>query len=91
VADRRLQYWSGIGHPKGHRTVEVPMRRREAKRPALAVRASYEADRLGGQLLADAFERLAPTIVRRLAPVCAPDRATPDMSIADTAVIGGRP
>ena len=51
------------------------MRRCEAKRPVLAVRVSYEADRLGGQLLADAFERLAPTIVRRLAPVCASDHA----------------
>ena len=48
------------------------MRRCEAKRPVLAVRVSYEANRLGGQLLADAFERLAPTIVRRLAPVWPP-------------------
>ena len=66
------------------------MRRREAKRPALTVRVSYEAGRLGGQLLADAFERLAPTIVRRLAPVPAPDRATADMAVADTAVRRGR-
>ena len=34
------------------------MRRCEAKRPVLAVRVSCEANRLGGQLLADAFERL---------------------------------
>jgi hypothetical protein len=65
------------------------MRRREAKRPALTVRGSHEAGRLGGQLLADAFERLAPTIVRRLAPVPAPDGAA-DMPIADTAVRRGR-
>jgi hypothetical protein len=52
---------------------------------------SYEADRLGGQLLADAFERLAPTIVRRLAPVCASDHAMPEAPIADTAVRRGRP
>jgi hypothetical protein len=65
------------------------MRRREAKRPVLAVRVSYEAGRLGGQFLADAFERLAPTIVRRLAPV--PDRATSDAPVADTAVRRGRP
>jgi len=55
------------------------------------VRVSYEADRLGGQLLADAFERLAPTIVRRLAPVCASDHAMPEAPIADTAVRRGRP
>jgi hypothetical protein len=67
------------------------MRRREAKRSTLTVRVSHEADRLGGRLLADAFERLAPTIVRRLAPVCAPDRATSEAPIADTAVMGGRP
>ena len=54
------------------------MRRCEAKRPVLAVRVSYEADRLGGQLLADAFERLAPTIM-------------PEALIADTAVRRGRP
>jgi hypothetical protein len=89
VADRRLRRWSGIGHPKGRRTVEVPMRRCEAKRPVLAVRVSYEADRLGGQLLADAFEWLAPTIVRRLAPVCASDHG--EAPIADTAVRRGRP
>jgi hypothetical protein len=71
--------------------VEAPMRRCEAKRPALAVRVSYEAGRLGGQLLADAFERLAPTIVRRLAPVPDPDRATPDVPNTDTAVRRGRP
>ena len=67
------------------------MRRREAKRPALTVRVSYEASRLSGQLLADAFEWLAPTIVRRLPCVPAPDRATPDVPIADTAVRRGRP
>jgi hypothetical protein len=67
------------------------MRRCEAKRPVLAVRVSYEADRLGGQLLADAFERLAPTIVRRLAPVCASDHAMPEAPIADTAVRRGLP
>jgi hypothetical protein len=68
------------------------MRWREAKRPVLAVRVSYEVGRLGGQLLADAFERLAPTIARRLAPVCAPDRATPEALIADTAAVRrGRP
>jgi len=67
------------------------MRRCEAKRPVLAVRVSYEADRLGGQPLADAFERLAPTIVRRLAPVCASDHAMPEALIADTAVRRGRP
>jgi hypothetical protein len=66
------------------------MRRREAKLPALTVRVSYEAGRLGGQLLADAFERLAPTIVRRLAPVPAPDRAVADTPIADIAVRRGR-
>ena len=67
------------------------MRRCEAKRPVLAVRVSYEANRLGGQLLADAFERLAPTIVRRLAPVPDPNRATPDVPITDTVVRRGRP
>ena len=67
------------------------MRRCEAKRPVLAVRVSYEADRLGEQLLADAFERLAPTIVRRLAPVCASDHAMPEAPIADTAVRRGWP
>jgi hypothetical protein len=66
------------------------MRRREAKRPALTVRVSYEAGRLGGQLLADAFERLAPTIVRRLAAVPARDGPAADMPIADTAVRRGR-
>ena len=72
--------------------MEVPMRRCEAKRPVLAVRVSHEANRLGGQLLADAFERLAPTIARRLAPVCAPDRTTPEAPIADTAAVRrGRP
>ena len=65
--------------------------RRDAKRPALTVRVSHEADRLSEQHLADAFERLAPTIVRRLAPVCAPDRATPQPPVADTAVRRGRP
>ena len=70
------------------------MRRCEAKRPVLAVRVSYEANRLGGQLLADAFERLAPTIMRRLAPVCAvcaSDHATPEAPIADTALRRGWP
>ena len=67
------------------------MRRCEAKRPVLAVRVSYEANRLGGQLLADAFERLAPTIVRRLAPGCASDHATPEAPIADTALRRGWP
>ena len=67
------------------------MRRREAKRSTLTVRVSHEADRLGGRLLADAFERLAPTIVRRLAPVCASDHAMPEAPIADTAVRRGRP
>ena len=67
------------------------MRRCEAKRPVLAVRVSYEADRLGGQILADAFERLAPTFVRRLAPVCASDHAMPEAPIADTTVRRGRP
>ena len=66
------------------------MKRREAKRPALTVRVSYEASRLSGQHLADAFERLAPTIVRRLASVPGPDRA-PDAPTADTAVRRGRP
>ena len=65
------------------------MRRREAKRPALAVRVSHEAGRLGGQLLADAFERLAPTIVRSLVPVPAPDGAA-DTPVADTGVRRGR-
>jgi hypothetical protein len=55
------------------------------------VRVSHEADRLGGRLLADAFERLAPTIVRRLAPVGAADRATPEAPVADNAVRRGRP
>ena len=67
------------------------MRRCEAKRPVLAVRVSYEANRLGGQLLADAFERLAPTIVRRLAPVPDPGRAPPDEPAADIAVRRVRP
>jgi hypothetical protein len=67
------------------------MRRREARRPALTVRVSYEASRLSGQHLADAFERLAPTIVRRLASVPGPDRAPPDAPTADTAVRRGRP
>ena len=49
------------------------MRRCEAKRPVLAVRVSYEANRLGGQFLGDAFELLAPTIVRRLPAGPAPD------------------
>jgi hypothetical protein len=67
------------------------MRRREAKRSTLTVRVSHEADRLGGRLLADAFERLAPTIVRRLAPLGAADRATPEAPVADNAVRRGRP
>jgi hypothetical protein len=67
------------------------MRRCEAKRPALAVRVSYEAGRLSGQFLGDAFELLAPTIVRRLPAGPAPARAKPDMPIADTAVRRGRP
>ena len=67
------------------------MRRCKAKRPVLAVRVSYEAGRLGGQVLADAFERLVPTIVRRLAPVPAPERATPDALVTDTLVRRGRP
>ena len=65
--------------------------RREAKRPALAVRVSYEAGRLSGQILDDAFKLLAPTIVRRLPAGPAPDCAKPDMPIADTAVRRGRP
>ena len=67
------------------------MMRRKTKRPALAARVSYEADRLSGQHLADAFERLAATVVRRLTPAAGPDRATPNVPAADTAVRRGRP
>ena len=66
------------------------MMRRKKKRPALAVRVSYEADRLSGQHLADAFERLAATVVRRLTPTAGPDRATPNVPAAGTAVSRGR-
>ena len=66
------------------------MMRRRTKRPALAVRVSYEADRLSGQHLADAFERLAATVVRRLTPAAGPDRATPNAPAADAAVRRGR-
>ncbi len=65
--------------------------RREAKRPALTVRVSYEADRLSEQHLADAFERLVATIVRRSAPVPDPGRAPPDAPAADIAVRRVRP
>ena len=58
------------------------MMRRRTKRPALAVRVSYEADRLSGQHLADAFERLAATVVRRLTPAAGPNRATPNVPAA---------
>ena len=67
------------------------MRWREAKRPVLAVRVSYEANRPGGQPLADAFERLAPTAVRRLGPLCASDHATPEAPIPDNASGRGAP
>ena len=65
--------------------------RRDAKRPALIVRVSYEADRLSQQHLADAFERLVATIVRRAAPVPDPGRAPPDEPAADIAVRRARP
>jgi hypothetical protein len=69
------------------------MMRRETKRPTLTVRVSYEADRLSGQHLADAFERLVATIVRRSASVPDPDldRAAPGAPAADIAVRRGRP
>jgi hypothetical protein len=65
--------------------------RRDAKRPALTVRVSHEADRLSEQHLADAFERLVATIVRRSAPVPDPGRAPPDEPAADIAVRRARP
>ena len=44
------------------------MRRRETNPPPLRVRVSHEVSRLEHQYLADAFERLLPTIERRLRP-----------------------
>ena len=44
------------------------MPRRKITPPMLKVRVSHEVSRLGKQCMADAFERLLPTIERRLRP-----------------------
>jgi hypothetical protein len=58
------------------------MRRRETDPPSLKIRVSHKVSRISEACMAEAFERLLPTLERRLQPqppACGPPRqARPD-------------